>query len=136
MNKNKKELERMYSMLVDYEKAIHEKNQKRIHVGILCLYIIPIIFLMLVFLTDSSKVIFLTLWIVSLFGIGIYLLMVEYNDYNLQHRMKEITGDEGEIDSLLSFDEVEEKMRQAVNEMVEKRRLEEEEEKTEGENVQ
>lgn len=136
MNKNKKDLERMYSMLVDYEKAIHEKNQKRIHVGILCLYIIPIIFLMLVFLTDSSKVIFLTLWIVSLFGIGIYLLMVEYNDYNLQHRMKEITGDEGEIDSLLSFDEVEEKMRQAVNEMVEKRRLEEEEEKTEGENVQ
>lgn len=136
MNKNKKELERMYSMLVDYEKAIHEKNQKRIHVGILCLYIIPIIFLILVFLTDSSKVIFLTLWIVSLFGIGIYLLMVEYNDYNLQHRMKEITGDEGEIDSLLSFDEVEEKMRQAVNEMVEKRRLEEEEEKTEGENVQ
>lgn len=136
MNKNKKELERMYSMLVDYERAIHEKNQKRIHVGILCLYIIPIIFLILVFLTDSSKVIFLTLWIVSLFGIGIYLLMVEYNDYNLQHRMREITGDEGEIDSLLSFDEVEEKMRQAVNEMVEKRRLEEEEEKTEGENVQ
>lgn len=136
MNKNKKELERMYSMLVDYEKTLHEKNQKRIHVGILCLYIIPIIFLMLVFLTDSSKVIFLTLWIVSLFGIGIYLLMVEYNDYNLQHRMKEITGDEGEIDSLLSFDEVEEKMRQVVNEMVEKRRLEEEEEKTEGENVQ
>ena len=33
------------------------------------------------FITDSSKIIFLVLWIASLFGIAIYLIGVEYVDY-------------------------------------------------------
>ena len=59
------------------------------------------IFLFLLFVTESSKVIFLILWIVSLFVIASYLIVVEYMDYNLQEKIKEFTGDEdAEFDGL------------------------------------
>ena len=41
---------------------------------------------------DSSKIIFLVLWIVSLFAIAVYLIGVEYVDYKLQEKMNEISG--------------------------------------------
>ena len=40
-------------------------------------------FLILLFWTDSNKVVFLILWIVSLFALATYLILVEYVDYNL-----------------------------------------------------
>ena len=79
----------MYDRLMEYERQQHESNQKKIKVGIRLLWIIPLIFLALLFITDSSKPIFLVLWIVSLFMIAVYLIMVEYADYNLQEKMNE-----------------------------------------------
>ena len=54
------------------------------------------IFLALMFITDSNKVIWLILWIVSLFAISSYLIVVEYGDYNLQHRINSITGSDAD----------------------------------------
>ena len=68
------------------------------------------IFLALLFITDSSKPIFLVLWIVSLFVLAVYLIMVEYADYNLQEKMNEINGNRDGFDSLLDFDDVEERV--------------------------
>ena len=63
----KEDYEKLYDMLLGYEQEIHKKNQKRIRIGLRCLIIIPLIFLALLFWTESSKIVFLILWIVSLF---------------------------------------------------------------------
>lgn len=39
-----KRLREMYDKLVGYEKTIHEQNQKRIKIGLRCIYIIPLFF--------------------------------------------------------------------------------------------
>lgn len=99
-------LDDMYEKIAGYEARIHEENQKRIKVGIRCLWIVPMIFLVLMFLTDSSKLIFLVLWIVSLFAIAIYLIYVEYSDHKIQEQMNEIRGiEESETESLINVEE-------------------------------
>mgnify|MGYP007054163828 FL=1 len=104
---DRKQLQKMYDMMVEYEEMIHQQNQKRIKNGLRCIYIIPAVFLFLMFATDSSKVIFLVLWIVSLFIIAIYLIYVEYIDYNLQEKMHEIKGEgcDQKIDTLIDLPE-------------------------------
>lgn len=88
-----KRLREMYDKLVGYEKTIHEQNHKRIKIGLRCIFIIPLFFLVLLMIVpDSSKIIFLVLWIVSLFAIAVYLIGVEYVDYKLQEKMNEISG--------------------------------------------
>lgn len=92
-----KRLREMYDKLVGYEKTIHEQNQKRIKIGLRCIYIIPLFFLVLLMIVpDSSKIIFLVLWIVSLFVIAVYLIGVEYVDYKLQEKMNEISGSDAQ----------------------------------------
>ena len=61
-----------------YEKE-HKRNKDRIKYGIIAMLIIPIIFLILLFVVNSSKVIFLVMWIASLFIISGYLIAIEYN---------------------------------------------------------
>lgn len=98
----KEDYEKLYGMLVEYEEEIHKKNQKRIKIGMKCLLIIPMIFLILLMLTDSSKIVFLILWIVSLFILAGYLIFVEYSDDKLQQKMSEISHrEEAERDALI-----------------------------------
>lgn len=118
-----------YDMVMNYEEQIHQKNQKRISIGLKCILIIPLIFLALLFWTDSSKIIFLILWIVSLFVLAAYLITVEYMDYNLMERMAILNGKEQEMEEYqLIGSEVLESRIQGVLEKIEK------EESMEGEN--
>lgn len=104
MEKEKK-YEEMYDILLDYTQSIHRKNQKRIKIGLKCIIIIPLIFLILLFWTGSSKDIFLILWIVSLFIIAAYLIYVEYADYKLQEKLNELEGrNDGKVEALLGAD--------------------------------
>ena len=114
--KKVKDLERMYYLFPEYENSVHEQNLKKIRIGIRCIWIVPAIFLLLMLFTGSSKIIFLVLWIVSLFGISVYLIGVEYSDYQLQKKINEIKGaGEREMDSLLEVPEIVEiKMQQAM----------------------
>ena len=89
---SEKDYKQMFDQMLDYQKSLHKQNQRRIKVGLRCIYIVPAIFLCLLFLTGSSKVIFLVLWIASLFAIAIYLIAVEYLDYMLQEKINEIEG--------------------------------------------
>lgn len=77
----------LFQQLVQEEQELHAANQKRIKGGIQCLIWIPMIFLMLLFLTEGEKVIFLVLWIVSLFAIASYLIYIEYIDFKAQERL-------------------------------------------------
>ena len=76
----------------DYQQQLHEKNQKKIQVGLKVNILLPLIFLGLSFFVQGSKLVFLILWIVSLFGIASYLVYVEFTDYNLQEQLKEFSG--------------------------------------------
>ena len=94
--------EESYRRIMEYQKEEHLRNQKKIRWGIRCVILIPMIFLMLMFSMDSSKVVFLVLWIVSLFTISGYLIYVEYMDYTLQERLTELgIKEDGKIDTLL-----------------------------------
>mgnify|MGYP000822639070 FL=1 len=100
--------EEIFQKVLDYEQALHEKNRKRIKIGLKCIWIVPLFFLALLFLTGSNKVIFLILWIVSLFALSIYLIVVEYMDYNLQNHINKLEGKKnGKVDSLIEMDRFE-----------------------------
>ena len=101
-----KRLREMYDKLVGYEKTIHEQNQKRIKIGLRCIYIIPLFFLVL--------------WIVSLFAIAVYLIGVEYVDYTLQEKMNEISGCDAQNMSVSPVVQIEDRV-QEIAERVEQR---------------
>ncbi len=91
---NEEKYEQVYNAMLEFEEIQHEKNQRRIKSGIRCLVIIPVVFLVLMFLTSSSKPVFLILWIISLYGIGIYLIGVEYTDHKIQQQLAAFRGEE------------------------------------------
>lgn len=116
-----KRLREMYDKLVGYEKIIHEQNQRRIKIGLRCIYIIPLFFLVLLMIVpDSSKIIFLVLWIVSLFAIAVYLIGVEYVDYKLQEKMNEISGGDAQNMSVSPVVQIDDRV-QEIAERVEQR---------------
>ena len=51
--------------------------------------------------SDSEKVIFLVLWIASLFGIAAYLIYIEYTDFEAQEKVRKYVNEEGEITNLI-----------------------------------
>ena len=106
-----------YNMVIEYEKEAHRKNQKRIAVGLKLIIIIPLIFLALLFFTGSSKVIFLILWIVSLFILAAYLITVEYMDYNLMERMAKLRGENDDMEKydLIGNDAIENRIRDVLD---------------------
>ena len=97
--------------ILEYQQEMHEKNQKRIKYGIRCVLMIPLIFMAVMFALDSNKVVFLVLWIVSLFAISIYLIVVEYSDYQAQMKLSELgIKKDDEIQGLITEPPVVEKV--------------------------
>ena len=86
-----------YEKYVQMQMGVHEANQKRIRVGLKVNIFLPLVFLFLSFVTNGSKLVFLILWIVSLFGIAAYLIYVEYMDYKLQEQLADFNGEKDEI---------------------------------------
>lgn len=105
---------------VDYEQHVHKQNQKRIQVGIKVNIFLPMIFLILSFAISSGKLIFLIMWILSLFGIAFYLIYVEYTDYKMMERMKDYGVDVMENASLVVNSENIEAAEEIVNERLDK----------------
>ena len=114
---SKDKYRKAYNMVIEYEKEAHRKNQKRIAVGLKLIIIIPLIFLALLFFTGSSKVIFLILWIVSLFILAAYLITVEYMDYNLMERMAKLRGQDEDMENydLIGNDAIENRIRDVLD---------------------
>ena len=81
--------EEMYDKFFEIQEKVHLDNQKKIRVGLKVNIFLPLVFLLISFISNRSKLVFLVLWIVSLFGISFYLLYIEYMDFKLQARLKE-----------------------------------------------
>lgn len=84
----------MYDKFINYEQNLHQQNQKRIRIGLKINIILPLFFLILSFAISEGKLVFLLLWIISLFGIATYLIYVEYSDYKMLEQLKELGVDE------------------------------------------
>ena len=104
------------SRLLAYYAAIHEKNRKRIKTGMICMFVIPVVFLILLFTMQSSKIVYLVLWIASLFILCGYLIAVEYSDYSLQEKLEALGVDEHGVDGSLIGPDVLEKDIQSMKE--------------------
>lgn len=82
------------------------ENVKKLKAGIKCIFTVPACFLILLFLTGSSKIIFLVLWIASLFIIAAYLIHVEYSDYKVQEMVNSLQDTEDNIDGLIDINSI------------------------------
>lgn len=91
MSKNKK-YHQLYDRLLQEVEMLHERIKVGIRQGLKMLVIVPLLFMLVMFLTQGSKGIFLVLWIVSTFVIAAFLIALEYVDHGIQKRLEEITG--------------------------------------------
>ena len=87
----------LYDRLLDEVKRLHELIKVGIRQGLKMLLIVPLLFMVVMFLTQGSKGIFLVLWIVSTFVIAAFLIALEYVDHGIQKRLEAITGMESEL---------------------------------------
>ncbi len=89
--------EKKYKHLMECLRQMHEHNVRRTKMALRSLLIVPTIFLVMLFFTNSSKTIFLVLWIVSMFIIAAILIVIEYQDYTLRKMITSVeNGDEDE----------------------------------------
>ena len=96
MSKNKK-YHQLYDRLLHEVELLHERIKVGIRQGLKMLVIVPLLFMLVMFLTQGSKGIFLVLWIVSTFVIAAFLIALEYVDHGIQKRLEEITGMENTL---------------------------------------
>lgn len=82
----------MRRRIEEYRQEFHMENRRRIRSGIKCLLIIPLIFLVLLLMTGSDRIIFLSLWVISMFLIAAYLIYAEYMDFKVDKMVAHITG--------------------------------------------
>ena len=68
---------KLYDRLVDEVKTLYYANQVRIHKGLWALII--------------STVLFLMMWIATMFAVAAYLIAVEYLNFELKRKVEEIT---------------------------------------------
>ena len=84
----------LYDRLLEEVAALHKSNQHRIRVGMRALVIVTVGLLLLMFLAEGNRVFTLILWILSMFALSAYLIGVEYMDYELQKKLRDITQEE------------------------------------------
>ena len=93
--------EQLYEELRSHAVSMHERNKAMIKWGSIGLIVIPIVLLIVRWLTDSDKMVFLLLWIFCLFALAAFLIGVEYLDHTIQKTLNEMTDREEEFDDLL-----------------------------------
>lgn len=102
----KSEVPDIMTKVLEFRDNAHADNVRKLKAGIKCIFTVPACFLILLFFTNSSKIIFLVLWIASLFLIAAYLIHVEYSDYKIQEMVNSLQDSEGGIDSLIDIDSI------------------------------
>lgn len=90
-------------VLLMYAEQVHQGNKRRIRHGLVSLIVIPIVLMVVLLLTESSRIVFLLIWIACMFVVAAFLLYVAYSDWMLQTTINELSRDElGELDSLIT----------------------------------
>ena len=84
--------EHVLERIENYRHEFHMFNRKRVKAGIRCLLTVPMVFLVLLLMTGGDRIIFLVLWVISMFLISGYLIYLEYMDFKVDKLVAAITG--------------------------------------------
>lgn len=102
-----RDYQKLYDRLLEEVGALHRANQHRIRSGLRALLAVTVGLMLLMFLADGNKVFTLMLWILSMFAVAAYLIAVEYIDYELQKKLRDIAQlQEGVFDGLIELPEL------------------------------
>ena len=81
--------EKLYAELLTQTELLHQSNKRRIRRGLWGLLVMPLVMAVLLWLTDSSRIVFLLIWVLGMFVLSAYLITVEYLDSSWKkHRQK------------------------------------------------
>lgn len=102
-----RDYQKLYDRLLKEVGALHRANQHRIRSGLRALLAVTVGLMLLMFLADGNKVFTLMLWILSMFAVAAYLIAVEYMDYELQKKLRDIAQlQEDVFDGLIELPEL------------------------------
>ena len=102
-----RDYQKLYDRLLEEVGALHRANQHRIRSGLRALLAVTVGLMLLMFLADGNKVFTLMLWILSMFAVSAYLIAVEYMDYELQKKLRDIAQlQEDVFDGLIELPEL------------------------------
>ncbi len=96
--------EKLYAELLTQTELLHQSNKRRIRRGLWGLLVMPLVMAVLLWLTDSSRIVFLLIWVLGMFVLSAYLITVEYLDFKVLRAMEGVSHKELDFDELLELD--------------------------------
>lgn len=100
----KSNTDKLYAKLLIFAEELHMGNKRRIRNGFISLAVLPVLLIIIRLLTDSSRVVFLLIWILTMFVAAAFLIFVAYVDRQLQDTLNELAESEKkEFDSLIAI---------------------------------
>ena len=96
--------EKLYAELLTQTELLHQSNKRRIRRGLWGLLVMPLVLAVLLWLTDSSRIVFLLIWVLGMFLLSAYLITVEYLDFKVLRAMEGVSHTELDFDELLKLD--------------------------------
>ncbi len=110
--------EKLYARLLTQTELLHQSNKRRIRRGLWGLLVLPTVLAVLLWLTDSSRIVFLLVWVLGMFLLSAYLITVEYLDHKVIRAMQGVSSEE------LGFDELVPELERPIHNRIAARREE------------
>ncbi len=93
--------EELYDQLYQTTLNFHKGNKTRLRRGLIAYFVLPIVLVIIRYITDSDKTFFLILWVFGMFVISAILIGIEYMDDKILKTLNEFTDREAEFDDLI-----------------------------------
>lgn len=84
------DLDVVLAEITAFAENMHTKNQHKKKICLRCMMIIPLVFMVLMFTMDTAKVVYLLLWVISLFIFCAYLIVIDYIDDKLARKLNDL----------------------------------------------
>lgn len=97
----KNSYEYLYARLLTNAGQIHEKNRRRVKIGFILMVLSPVIMEGVRRFAHADRTAFLIGWVIFMFSLAAYLITVDFLDYSMQEKLKEMTEKEEGFDALL-----------------------------------
>ena len=82
------DLDVVLAEITAFAENMHTKNQHKKKICLRCMMIIPLVFMVLTM--DTAKVVYLLLWVISLFIFCAYLIIIDYIDDKLARKLNDL----------------------------------------------
>ena len=84
------DLDVVLAEITAFAENMHTKNQHKKKICLRFMMIIPLVFMVLMFTMDTAKVVYLLLWVISLFIFCAYLIIIDYIDDKLARKLNDL----------------------------------------------